>query len=738
MHNQTLVIRLKSWLKLPQVFIPLLLTVTTGLTYFATLWYGFMFDDLPTITNYFYIRYFDPMSLVLKGTRWVSRIVQQFIYHFWAQNPFYYRVINLVVFLLIGIVMFFVLLKLFSNLKKNEFLKKHALTLSALITGLFLLHPVQTQTATYIIQMQLEGLVVLLCFTTLLLFVSAASEQIAWVRNLLYGISFLSLFFAIGIKEISIVLPFLFLLVDWFFIAEGDWNNLKTRWLVHLMYFTITFGMFTYLGWTPKSITALATNPVINNRGNVLTPTHEQAITHGLYFISQFKILWHYIFIFFWPFAMCFDYDVKLSTSFWSADVIFPLLGLLALFIYALRLFLKDKINPFCFAYLWFFIAMLPRASFFVSTELICDYKTFLPSFGMMFFIGWGLMRLIVPLMESAKSELIRKQLVLSQVVAVCLVIFSCAIASKSRSKVWSSELAFWDDVIRKNPNKSRGYNNYAVALSVLGRGEEAATNFLKSIELDHHYAEPHINLASFYHLKRDYNKAFFHYQQALAIGEAHPELFHNLALLQTETGNIKAAETCFLQALRLRGHYSKTNYCLARLYRSQNRLPEALTYYEAALRGDGPTAEMCYEYGTLCCQLGQFDKAIDSLSQLKSDYRDVTTVLGICHYNKRNYSKACEYMAMAYQRDPKNGSLIYNYAMSLLNCSRYAEALVYFAQCNNPNVFPFVPLHVAKCHWQVGHKDKAKRELQELVKTTKFDFVKKDGVALMKEIGIC
>ena len=127
-------------------------------------------------------------------------------------------------------------------------------------------------------------------------------------------------------------MPMLIALFDWFFIAEGEWESFKSRLWLHAAYSIILYSvMIKYGVLTPHYVTTVATNPVHNNRGNVLTDHATHNITLPPFFISQFKVVLHYLTIFLFPVGLCFDYDVKLSTGWTNLDVIFPFLLLAAL-----------------------------------------------------------------------------------------------------------------------------------------------------------------------------------------------------------------------------------------------------------------------------------------------------------------------------------------------------------------------------------------------------------------------
>lgn len=726
---------IKKWALQPGIIIPTLLALATFLFYQASLWYGFVFDDLPTIVEYFYVRVFDPAKQFFANSRWVSRILNQFTYHYWQTDPFAYRILNLCMHITIGIMIFALLVMVFKDLKKNDFLQRNAYLLATLVSGLFLLHPVQTQTATYITQMRLEGLVVLFTFAVLLTFTLAVkaksrNAQIGW-----YAFSYVLTAFGVGTKEAIVVLPVLTMLFDWFFLAEGDWKQFVSRWYIHGMYFLVMLGLLVKFNIIRINyLSTVTVTPLANNRGNVLTEAVAEKITLFPYFISQFKIILHYIKIFFWPFDLSFDYDVRLSKGIFNLDVFVPFLILLSLAGAALRLWWQDKTNVISFCIAWFFVSIAPRASIFPSTELVCDYKTYLSSFGAMFLIAVGFAHLI----KMATSSLTKEKMQTYSIGMVSALVVLMGYATQTRNVVWSSELAFWKDASEKS-GKARCFNNLGTSLYTIGKTTEAVEAFNMAIKKDNWYAEPHINLGSIYQNQGDNDKAFDHYRQAIEIGEGHPELFHNLGILHYTTNNLEAAEICFKQALELRPYYSRAHITLGKMYQQQNRMTEAAQSFEAALNGDYQDEETHYLCASSFYSIGNYERAVQLLESMDKNYQDVSTLLGGSYYSLGKYHEAAENFGLAFKRSNGDIGLCYNYAQALIHSKNYEEALAMFKLCNEKDHenFPYSQLHIAKCLNELGQRTQAADELRQLVAKTKHDNVKQDGMSLMKEIGL-
>ena len=559
-----------------KILAPVSLLVFTFFIYYPTLIFGFIFDDLPTITEYIHARKIDFWGQFFQNPRWISRLLNQFTFVHWQNSPWPYRIFNVSLHLATGLLMFLFLFFVLRRYKKNEFIHQNAYLISFLTMALFLLHPVQTQTVTYITQMRLEGLVAFFFFAVLLCFIIAVYAKKKLLKYILFGLSFILAAFAAGTKEIAIVLPFITVIVDWFFVAQGDWNDFKKRIPLHLLYSFIIFGLFFRYGClVPGNIKSMLTTPVRNNRGNLLTPSHQEYITTYYYLISQFKVILHYIYIFLFPINLCFDYDYKLSTGFFNFDVLAPFFILASIVCWAAVRFWRNSADIFTFGMLWFFILILPRASFFISTELVCDYKTYSASFGIFFFMAFIVAKgfnYFAKIWNNAKYIYV-------QPASFVVLVLALGFFSKIRTNVWGSELLFWKDAAEKS-GKARCYHNYANAYADLGDIKSAMHYYEEAIKRDDFYAEPHINLGLMYQRMNRDEIALEHYKRALEIGEGHPELFNNLGILHVKHYAYEEAEVCFKKALALKPHYVGALVNMGKLYCLQGKAQNAAIFF--------------------------------------------------------------------------------------------------------------------------------------------------------------
>ena len=134
-----------------QFIVVISLIAGTIATYFSSLSYPFQFDDLSNITKRFALRSDNPLERWWTNTRWLGDLLNAINYQQGRFDPFYYRATNTLIHCLTGAIFFFLTLQICKKIN-TVFFRRHALLISSFVGGLFLLHPVQTQTTSYIIQ----------------------------------------------------------------------------------------------------------------------------------------------------------------------------------------------------------------------------------------------------------------------------------------------------------------------------------------------------------------------------------------------------------------------------------------------------------------------------------------------------------------------------------------------------------------------------------------------------------
>lgn len=679
------------------------------IAYAASVTYEFQFDDLANIVNNFQVRTGGFWDIFLANTRWISQALNTFYYQLGKFDPFVYRFASITSHILTGTVVYFVICLLLRRLKHDTFLYQQRFTVSFLVAGFFLLHPVQSQTVSYIIQGQLEGLAALVTLLMILFFLLYMTfTSTAGRIGALVGM-YTCMLLAPGTKEIAIISPLLVLLVDWFFVAQGNVHSLRRRWWLHVSLFVGIFGMYIYFLKPEYFTTILGLKMELhNNMGNMLTETRDERITPLWYCISQFKVILHYIGIFFWPFTMSVDYDWVLVDHFFSLDCIIPFLLLVALACYVLYRLYKNKVDLVSFAILWFFIAVLPRSSIIPSTELVADYKTYLASVGIFF--------LFACICASALAWFEKRFSIHNYFMH--LLLMSCFLvpigyALYERNKVWRTGEEFWLNILQNAPRKARAYNNYGVSLCAKHKNEEAIPYFKKAMELDKIYSDPHNNIAVAYGATGKLDEAIKALENSIKICPVQPEAYNNMASFYLEKNEFARAEELLHIALNLRKHYGKAHFNLGRTYYAMGKKEKAWGCFKnACLKADFDTADAFNFYAGVSLELKKYEDALfgyKKMLELPTGRRDALSGIINTYLLKGEPEKSLPYFQQLIQMFPQEQDLQLKYAEALFAAKEYQRALDIFNSILKANP-GFVPAYVkvALCLERLGKKQDA------------------------------
>lgn len=662
------------------IAIPLILAAITFATYYPSLSYEFQFDDIVNIKKYFYARTNNFFSLAFGSSRWISFWLNTVAYKLAKHDPFYYRLFNVLCHIMTGLLVYAFTFLGLSKLSQTNYFFRRRIILATTVTILFLLHPVQTQTVSYVIQGQLEGLATFFVMIILTLFLAATSTHHKITQYLAYAALFAAGFISTGTKEIAIISPLLLLLTDWFFVAQGSFKKLKPRLIFHSIYTACLMKWYYKYVFTNVIVTDAFKGKatLMNNVGNVITPHAGEHIKVWGYFISQFKVILHYMAMFLWPFSISVDYDWKMVSDFFSPDCLGPFLLLVSIVGLTVYLLYRNTISLIGFGMLWFFVCLAPRSSFIPSTELIADYKTYMASIGYLLVLSTAL----VYLLETSLSYVLasaRARTMYSSGILTCSIALLC-FATYQRNTVWRSGEEFWYNIIQNSPKKARAYNNYAVALAEKGRYQDAIPYLRKAIKLDQYYPDPWSNISVCYNHTGKVDLAINTMQEAIKINPSYPEFYNNLSSYFLTKKEFEKSIYFAQEAIKRRAYYGKPHFNLGKSLAALGKYDEALEYIrKSCIECDYDTIEATSQYAQMAVQLGKYDHAIIALEQLhRMVPQDLETFfnLGTAYYFEGNFEKAAATFAALTQNFPEDHRSWFNLAESYMKLNQPEQAL--------------------------------------------------------------
>ncbi len=510
--------------------------ILTTFTYLGSFYVPFMLDDYHVVQVNPNIR--DISSIGLGGR---SLLMYSFAinYYLGGMNTFGYHLINLVIHIICSILVYYIALSIFSQIRKDKETENRIISTFCALA--FALHPLHI--GTVVVVSSRSSILMAMFFLLSLLFYTCAEKN----KKMLI-LSFLMFILALLSKEDAITLPFIIILYDLCF-------NIEKFNLTILLKRSIKFYSI-YLAALLTGIIFLRIN-LTRMTMDIFTPqafgsTYEHILT-GL------KSILYYIKLIYLPIGYSTEYYVKIAHSFLELKVLISFFVILALIISGIILYKKHSWATFC-TY-WFFITLIPTTTFVVMRDLVTDRWVYLPSVGLI---------LLIPCMFLC-SELNIKQtklLPLNKKTALyfgIIVIILFLILSWYRISLYTDEEKLWNDTLEKNPYSFYALNSLGALYMKKGELGNAEEQFVRIIEyFNDTSAEARTNLASIYHKRGQDEIAISHINKALqinAIPRVHAQMHIVLARIYNDQNQTKLREENLQKAKELSPQFYNNLY---------------------------------------------------------------------------------------------------------------------------------------------------------------------------------
>lgn len=339
------------------------------------------------------------------------------------------------------------------------------------VAGLWVLHPVQSSTVTYLVQ-RMTSIMSLFYLLSIACYIKARSEHAlhgtASRRTFFFLIcSFISMFLAFLSKQNSFMLPIMILITEvWFF--DSAWMKsilrvIRRRWVVCTLFFTAAFTAFLYKvpqllqGYSYRHFTLL-----------------ERLLTEA-------RVVVWYISVLLWPNPdrLSLEHHFDLSTGLLTPPS--TLASILVIGILISWSIWKRKSYPLAtYGLVWFFLNLAIESTF-IPLELVFEHRVYLPSVGLiltMVVCASALLSRIPAGWVAAKSR---------TTLGWCLVAILASaftLGTFARNQVWETAVKLHTHDARLHPGSPRAHSNLAVALARAGLFEEAVREAEEAIEV--------------------------------------------------------------------------------------------------------------------------------------------------------------------------------------------------------------------------------------------------------------
>ncbi len=573
----------------------------------------------------------------------------------------------------------------------------------ALVSALlFVVHPVQTQSVTYVVQ-RMTSLSVMFYLIALMLYFAG---RVRWGRPKCYlwwTASLVAWGLALGCKQIAITFPLVVILSEWLLVSKSkiaprvDYRRWFWFFVPVIVGVTIAFVLFCFLlGWNPIE--------------ELTSHFSKREFTTVERLWTQARVVVFYLSLLFFP------YPSRLNLL---HDIFPPINELVVLGTLASVLILvvilgwgayfsrRQPLLAFCI--FWFFIQLLIESTV-IPLEMVFEHRLYLPAVGVFLFMA-------------AIGDLIGGCWRSRYFGAVTIVLLLLACGTVTRNAVWRDVIGLWTDVISKSPNEPRSWNNRGKAYMALGAFEEARRDYETAMERSEKFVEALNNLGNlFVELEKkqtaidyltqvvnmrpktsvfrynravayehfeEYDLAIRDYDTAVELNEKFVTAYFNRGVVYGKMGQSKRAIEDFGRVLAQRPEDAAAYMNRGDAYMQLNRVKLALrdfnhviqfepdmaqayynragAYYrlarpDLALRDYGQAIELgqldlaYYNRANIFMSEGKLDRAIDDFTtiiQLNPKHIASYNNRGLCYMQLRDFPRANADFEKAIEQDP-------------------------------------------------------------------------------------
>ncbi len=610
----------------------------------------FFFDDHrnilenPRVTRAWW-RWDNLVALVRSDMRPVSVLSLAINYQLCGDRPWGYHAFNVAAHLLAGLLLFGIVRRTLRSPRLAPTFAPAALPLAALTAAVWVVHPLQTQAVTYVIQ-RMESLMGFFYLLTLYCAVRAMGPpRRRWERGAWSAGAVVACGLGMGSKQVMVTAPLVVFAYDAVFSPGSVGEKLRRRW-----------AMYAGLGGTWLLLAALMwTGPAPVGAGFRGT-----AFTWLEYAATQFGVILHYLRLALLPVGLCLDYGWQKAQA-WHEFV--PQAVAVAVLLAATTWALWRR-PPAGFLGLWFFLILAPTSSIMPVTDAAFEHRMYLPLAAVAAGAVCGAYALGRRLRLPAAAG----------VVAAVAVLGLLGWLTDRRNRQYHDVTGMWEDVVRNRPNWYRGLNSLGVAYEHAGRYEEAIEPHRKAVALEPGRPKHHKDLGHVLHKAGRHREALASLNQALRLNRRYAAAYVDRANVLSALGRLTEAEQDCRTALAINPRHATAHGLLGEVLAKQQRWAEAEAEYREVLRLDPDNP-----------------KAHEGVARALRGAGDLTGALAHCR----------DWLA----RRPQSARAHYHLGQALKRLGRLPEALIQYQQAIE--IDPDLPQALNDLAWQLAtHPD--------------------------------
>jgi tetratricopeptide (TPR) repeat protein len=604
---------------------PVLVIVAAGIVAFANSLGGvFVFDDYGRIVDNPEIEQFPPTrKTLLHWDRPTTSFSLAMNYALGKLNPWGYHAVNVLIHVGAGLALYGLVRRLLLSRRFQSHYEHSAGALALVIALLWLVHPLQTESVTYLTQ-RTESLMGLFYLLTLYCVCRGASLQNGQVGHKRIGatswyvLAVLACALGMGSKEVMVTAPLLALLMDRIFFADY-WKDLfARRWGLYLClaatWIILTRRVLVALPFfaasTPESVANLLGLPVESWAPVLATPKE--------YALTQAGVICYYLRLALCPYPQCID-------CFWGIArlpaAIAPLLIVLALL--GTTAWALWRYPQWGFWGVWFFLILAPSSSILPLLDPAAEHRMYLPLAAVIVLV----VAAVYKLLGLIGSPRVRRRFAIGIGLAGVLLLSGF---TAMRNQVYHSNIRLWESVLAQRPANPRGHHNLAKYLKddadrlrangnfeqARQQTESAMLHDRRALELMPNYPDAHLQLGVLLTLNGALVPGLEHLRTAVRLNPTDARAHNNLAAALLQLGLVDEAVREQRLALRDNPNNGVMLMNLGKALKAQGKLEEAAQTFTHLIQLEPRSAEPHNQLGLVCLLEGKADEAVIHFSR--------------------------------------------------------------------------------------------------------------------------
>ena len=337
----------------------------------------FQFDDRPNIINNpnVQIKVFtwERLEQLVRNTyKETIRVFSYFTlalnYYFGEFNVFGYHLVNFFIHITSGIFLYWFLLLTFNLPSLKEKYGPFSYKVALFSSLIFIAHPIQTQSVTYIVQ-RMSSMAGMFYLLSLILYIKG---RLSFGRTRLFYFGGMALSYLLGVfsKENVAILPLFVALYEFYFFQKLDLSPRGRKILISLVAVLLILGAFGFIIWGKRYI-------------NVIIEGYEyRTFTMSERVLTQFRVVLYYLTLLIYPHPsrLNLDYDFPISKTILDPPMtLISILMIAGLIGYSIWTAKKRPMISFCI--LWYFGNLVIESSIF-PLEMVFEHRLYLPAVG--------------------------------------------------------------------------------------------------------------------------------------------------------------------------------------------------------------------------------------------------------------------------------------------------------------------------------------------------------------------